>query len=64
MRQKFGWFGGGVFLLLFSCGLLQQFLPDFLLINWIIFFLINSLGQSFYPHFKKNKKTLPDQVPS
>jgi hypothetical protein len=41
------------FWLLFSCGLLYRFLPDFALINWAIFFLINRLGQSFYLHFKK-----------
>jgi hypothetical protein len=47
------WFGGGMFLLLFSCGLLQRFLSDFSLINWAFFFLINRLGQNICPYLKK-----------
>jgi hypothetical protein len=42
-----------MFLLLSSCGLLLPFFARFPLIKWTIFFLINILGQSFYPHFKR-----------
>jgi hypothetical protein len=35
-------------------GVVVSVFAQFLLINWaILFFLINGLGQSFCPHFKK-----------